>query len=193
MPDIVPLQTLRPDMPYIAAARDTLVSQIAAIDVWAVFLPMPDRAHEHHQMRIAAKRLRYSLDLFRAILPDTVLECIGDLKDLQTELGTLHDIDTLFLSIEDAMIHDSLPQGTKRYEVKRARQAQQRTSLETLLSVTAAERDVCHLRCVELWQALTARQAFAPLHTALHALALLPESAPMTQEGTRAGENRHEH
>jgi CHAD domain-containing protein len=167
-------------MPFAAAARETLHSQLAALFVWAAFLPQPDRAHEHHQMRIAVKRLRYTLDLFGEILPAPALGCLDDLKRLQEELGALHDLDTLFLSIEDAMLHETPATSTKRYEVKRARLAQQRTSLEALLSATAAERDAQHQRSLNLWQETLAHDAFAPLQATLHALDAVPDSRPVT-------------
>ena len=88
-------------------------------------------------------------------------------------LGNLHDFDTLFFSIERAMIQDTSHKKRKRNEAIRARKARQRISLETLLSVTAAERDAQHRRCLALWHDLMHRDAFAPLQRALSTLAAL--------------------
>ena len=62
-------RTLRPDMSFGLAAHETLAAQLATLFVWAAFLATPDRVHEHHQMRIAAKQLRYGLDAFADVLP----------------------------------------------------------------------------------------------------------------------------
>ena len=165
--------TLRPDMPFGLAAHETLSAQLATLFVWSAFLATADRVHEHHQMRIAAKQLRYGLDAFAEVLPASIASVLDDIKALQVTLGNLHDLDTLFLSIEDAMIQGTSRKKRKRNEAIRARQARQRISLEKLVSATAAERDVQHRRCLALWRDLVARDAFAPLQRALSNLAAL--------------------
>ena len=166
-------RTLRPDMPFVVAAHDTLAAQLATLFVWSVFLAAPDRILEHHQMRIAAKQLRYGLDAFAEVLPASIASALDDLKALQVALGNLHDLDTLFLSIERAMIQDTSHKKRKRNEAIRARKARQRISLETLLSATAAERDAQQQRCLAMWRDLVGRDAFAPLQRTLLDLAAL--------------------
>ncbi|MGW8255874.1 MAG: CHAD domain-containing protein [Thermoguttaceae bacterium] len=56
-------------------------------------LSRPDDQQSHHLLRIAAKRLRYTIEIVRPIYSDgmgTVLEAI---KKLQTLLGEIHDCD----------------------------------------------------------------------------------------------------
>lgn len=171
MSNSIASRTLRPDMPYALAAHEALAAQLATLFVWSAFLSKNDHIVEHHQMRIAAKRLRYSLDAFADILPPIALSCVDDLKALQAELGTLHDLDTLYLSVESAMINGTAKKKRKRNEAIRTKQAKQRASLELLLSATAAERDAQQRRCQDLWQRLLQREAFAPLQRALIILA----------------------
>lgn len=53
-----------------------------------------DRAAELHALRIACKRLRYSIELFEGELPK--LKAAGQrLAQLQDELGVVHDCDVL--------------------------------------------------------------------------------------------------
>jgi CHAD domain-containing protein len=177
MPEIIPARALRPDMPFALAAYEALASHLAAVYVWATFLPQPDRAHEHHQMRIAAKRLRYVLDAFAGVLPPDAEACAADLKQLQTALGTLHDLDTLFISVEDAMIQVKPAPHRPHNEARRARTARRRASLDTLLSTIAAERDALHQQCLAVWRDIQTRDAFAPLRRALHTLATTPTAA----------------
>ena len=47
----------------------------------------------HHQMRIAAKKLRYTLEAFQVILPLQVKEIEKGVKKLQDLLGEVHDCD----------------------------------------------------------------------------------------------------
>ncbi|HYH85873.1 MAG TPA: CHAD domain-containing protein [Pyrinomonadaceae bacterium] len=53
----------------------------------------PLKAGPLHDMRIAAKRLRYALELFAACFGDEAKELAHRLADLQTALGDLHDCD----------------------------------------------------------------------------------------------------
>ncbi len=64
----------------------------------AAGLAYPDQHERHHAMRIAAKRLRYTLELARPVFSDNAagsqLAETGDaVKRLQTLLGEIHDCD----------------------------------------------------------------------------------------------------
>jgi CHAD domain-containing protein len=174
MTDVIAARTLRPDMPFTLAASETLAAQLATVRVWARFLPQADRPHEHHQMRIAIKQLRYSLDAFEQVLPEDALACVKDLKAIQDALGVLHDSDVLFQTIEETLV--PMHSSHKRHgnEAARAHAQRERTSLESLLSATAAERDAQHRHALNLWQELESRAAFVPLDRAVISLAQLP-------------------
>ena len=189
MTDSIAARSLRPDMPFALAASETLAAQLAAMRVWERFLPQADRPHEHHLLRIAIKRLRYSLDAFAEVLPAEATECVPDLKRIQDALGVLHDQDVLFQSIEDALAPDKGGGKRKRKgnEARRARAARQRASLESLLSATAAARDAQHRRSLDLWNELNTRAIFAPLDRAVISLVRLSSPAaamPSSEEST---------
>ncbi len=65
------------------------------------YIAEPDRVYELHQMRIAAKRLRYTLEIFQGAFEQfTTLGkpygvVIEEIKGLQEHLGDLHDADVL--------------------------------------------------------------------------------------------------
>jgi CHAD domain-containing protein len=171
----VRLRSLHPEMPFAAAAREVLAAHLATLQMWAAFLPQTERAHEHHQMRIAAKRLRYSLDACESLMPEIAKHCVPVLKNLQTELGTLHDLDVMAQSIESSLATGH--QG-KPGEAAQARATQQQASLEALLSATATDRERQHRRCLALWQEIVAHDVFAPLQSAILALQHLSDSLP---------------
>lgn len=50
-------------------------------------------AERHHQMRIAAKRLRYTLEICQPAYDGALAEPLATVKDLQTLLGEVHDCD----------------------------------------------------------------------------------------------------
>ena len=62
---------------------------------WSDFVDDPYRIRELHDLRIAAKRLRYSLEIFEGVLPEFSKEAVNELTQLQDELGDLHDSDVI--------------------------------------------------------------------------------------------------
>jgi putative phosphoesterase len=48
---------------------------------------------QHHQMRITAKRLRYTMEIFSPLYEDNLKEFISLLKQIQDYLGEMHDCD----------------------------------------------------------------------------------------------------
>ncbi len=183
----VPLRSLHPAMPFAAAAREVLAAHLATLQMWSAFLPQARHAHEHHQMRIAAKRLRYSLDACASLLPDVAERCVPPLKNLQTELGTLHDLDVMLQSIESALAASQTNQQGKHGEAAHARATRQQASLEALQRATANDREHQHRRCLRLWQEIVDHDIFAPLQTAIQALQHLSDSLP-APDGSRAKE-----
>ena len=53
----------------------------------------PDDHEQHHAMRIATKRLRYTLEIARPVYPGRLNEAIGAIKRVQSLLGAVHDCD----------------------------------------------------------------------------------------------------
>jgi CHAD domain-containing protein len=58
-----------------------------------------DREH-HHMMRIAAKRLRYTLEISRPMCPGRLDDAVEKVKRLQTLLGDLHDCDVWLAALD---------------------------------------------------------------------------------------------
>jgi CHAD domain-containing protein len=56
-------------------------------------LAEPQNAPQHHAMRIAAKRLRYTIEVYKPACAGLLDEPIEVLKQLQTLLGEVHDCD----------------------------------------------------------------------------------------------------
>ncbi len=53
----------------------------------------PEDAESHHAMRIAAKRLRYTLEVFRPLYGGPIEKFIATARDTQRRLGEIHDCD----------------------------------------------------------------------------------------------------
>jgi len=59
----------------------------------------PDASEAQHNMRIAAKRLRYVLEIFAPCLGEEAKAARGAAKHLQSVLGDLHDCDQMLTKV----------------------------------------------------------------------------------------------
>jgi len=64
-----------------------------ALMKYASFVPRAECIAEHHAMRIAAKRLRYTMEVFAPLCEDELRMSLQAVRDLQERLGQLHDCD----------------------------------------------------------------------------------------------------
>jgi CHAD domain-containing protein len=98
---------------------------------WTKYVDDAFHIQELHDMRIAAKRLRYTLEIFEEVLPEAVAPIIIEVTHIQEELGALHDSDVsiallrLCLGSEDSGIV---------YEDALANAAQKRTRGKSMLN-----------------------------------------------------------
>ena len=90
---------LRPSM--YAQARQHLSKRVCRCQAWADSLDTPDHIEGHHYLRIAVKKLRYSLELFSPLLEGQLDAYIKQIKPLQTLLGDIHDCDVWGEQIND--------------------------------------------------------------------------------------------
>jgi len=85
----------------------------------------PEAKDQQHQMRIAAKRLRYIMEAFVNLYGDVLQERITVVRDLQDRLGELHDCDVWIDSLNardaenpglDALLHDRVEARLSGYD-----------------------------------------------------------------------------
>lgn len=65
------------------------------------FIEDPTKVAQHHQMRIAAKHLRYTLEAYAGLYPRGLKQEITTFKHLQDILGDIHDCDVWAAFLED--------------------------------------------------------------------------------------------
>jgi CHAD domain-containing protein len=76
-----------------ANARKIVAVRTAEFFGFAPFLSDPTNVTELHAMRIAAKRLRYALEIFADVLDADAVGCIDLIKEFQDVVGDIHDHD----------------------------------------------------------------------------------------------------
>jgi CHAD domain-containing protein len=78
---------------HILAQKEDLLASARALDD-------PADAHGHHQMRIAAKKLRYTLEISDRAYEGRLADFIAGCKQMQSLLGDVHDCDVWVQEIE---------------------------------------------------------------------------------------------
>ena len=89
------LAELDPNAPTGQNARRIAHIRLDEMYGWAANVDNPYEVRGLHNLRIAAKRLRYTLEIFEDVLPPTCQVISNELAQMQDELGVLHDSDVM--------------------------------------------------------------------------------------------------
>jgi CHAD domain-containing protein len=76
-------------------ARIIAKTRLEELYSWEQYVDNPYHVRELHNLRIAAKRLRYTLEIFGDILPSSIAPLLKEIEQIQEELGSLHDSDVM--------------------------------------------------------------------------------------------------
>lgn len=101
---------------------------------------IPDAGEAQHDMRIAAKRLRYVLEIFASCLGEEAESARLAAKQLQSVLGDLHDCDLMLTKIEQ---------------------------IGSVAALVRERRKRLFHEFVELWQSETSKGTWAAIEAAL--------------------------
>jgi hypothetical protein len=102
-----PRSSRKTQLPLLEFAAQVIEARLKELVAYDATVRQPDAVSELHEMRIAAKRLRYTLELFREIYVDSTTigplydEVIEGVKLLQEHLGGVHDADVLVPELTD--------------------------------------------------------------------------------------------
>jgi CHAD domain-containing protein len=138
----------------------------------------PARVRELHDMRIAAKRVRYVLELTGHCFGEVGEEAEAVAKDLQGILGEIHDCDMLIPRVDQELAtlraQDALALARLSPEIDdlpmAIRLAPGRTryrGLETLAAALTARRALLHDAFVKRWQTVKDDELYARLAATL--------------------------
>jgi len=90
-----PITGLNPQDPTGKNARMIAKVRLEDLYSWETFVDNPYNIAELHNMRIAAKRLRYTFEVFEDVLPVASKAVLKELVQIQEELGNFHDSDVM--------------------------------------------------------------------------------------------------
>ena len=98
-----PVPGIDPAEPTLDNARRILRVRSAEFYSREGIVDDPTASEELHDLRISAKRLRYTIELFAHVLGPDANAAIGVVKDLQERLGDLHDADVRIALVADEL------------------------------------------------------------------------------------------
>ncbi len=148
---------------------------------WSQYVDNPYHVRELHNLRIAAKRLRYTLEVFEEVLPAACHAIVKELTSVQDELGALHDSDVMIAllrlclgSQDSGTAYEEALLDAKKYQDKKgftlpadlvadllepgvAPTAEQRYGLERMLLKQQQQREEQYSAFRQHWYQLQAR------------------------------------
>jgi CHAD domain-containing protein len=97
--ELLPEEDIRCAMAFRSHAKKILRARTAKLLALAPYARMPERIKELHRLRIAAKKLRYTLELLRPWYGPGINKYIHASRALQDVLGDLHELDVLIAAM----------------------------------------------------------------------------------------------
>lgn len=93
----------------LAHAMDRMEAMVAL----EIYVRVQDACLEHHQMRIAGKKLRYALEIFSPAFDDALRPNIKLMKEMQDVLGEMHDCDVWACLLKEGRYRSKAAQGLR--------------------------------------------------------------------------------
>lgn len=177
-------------------ARIIARTRLEELELWGRYAHDPQRSDELHDLRIAAKRLRYTLEIFADALPPEIAAITEEVTQIQEELGALHDSDVLMALLRlcsrqaeraEGQVQDSHAQAVAAQheagkhlitdialvahllDADTAPAQIQRVSLQHLLESTKQQREAQYVVFREHWDSLQERNFQGDIRSILDA------------------------
>jgi CHAD domain-containing protein len=87
-------------------AEERLTILLANLLSYEIYIDDPQRAEELHALRIAAKRLRYTLQVYASLYDGALDPAISAAKSIQNLLGEMHDCDVWLAALPDFLLQE---------------------------------------------------------------------------------------
>jgi putative phosphoesterase len=133
---------------------------------------------KHHEMRIAAKHLRYTMELFSPLYDQRLVPYITMMKEFQDILGEMHDCDVWSASIPTIL--EKLKQShDKKTDNDTSNQYEDiKYGLVAFLQFIRSRRHALYTEFVQLWEKYKNNSTLSSLKSQMNYSAVLPSSYP---------------
>jgi hypothetical protein len=112
---------------------------------FAPYVEDPTRIEEIHNLRIAAKRLRYTLEMFRFAFPKDLKALINEVKAIQSAIGDMRDADIMVETVRGILEGRASARAARLMDIatssERGTLAQRKQRVGEALSAPTALRD----------------------------------------------------
>jgi CHAD domain-containing protein len=134
----------------VAASRIAIrLTKLLSYEGW---VHNPDAIAEHHAIRIAAKKLRYTIEVYSPLYRRGLKKPLARVKKIQEILGDLHDCDVWIDQVMVMLVKERLTStATPGRENKRVSNV---TKYKHFLAEREKERKILYLRFVRFWDSL---------------------------------------
>jgi CHAD domain-containing protein len=119
------------------------------------YVEHPEQAEQLHEMRIAAKWLRYTMELFAPAYRGDLKQQIAAVKKIQELLGDLHDSDVRLWILDEMRSHSLDPRGLEA--MRTLRPAPIISALKNLHEMEVGVRQGCYEAFRKEWRKLARR------------------------------------
>lgn len=126
-------------------ARRIIGTRLDEMLSFSEYVDDPANITEIHNLRIAAKRLRYTLELFRFAFPSKIGGLIDEVKTIQEHIGNMHDADVMRERVLETLERDSNVRLERLVEIAAATErgtiAQRHQRLRSAMTNKSVPRD----------------------------------------------------
>ncbi len=122
----------------------------------------PEQVEPLHAMRIAAKHLRYAMEIFSPLYGEDFEGILRTVRQVQTQLGEIHDCD-VWIAWLPAFLEQER-QRTVEYHGNRRALGKLAPGIEHLRAERQERRQVCHREFAEFWQRLRDEDTWGQLY-----------------------------
>jgi CHAD domain-containing protein len=176
----------------VAQTRKAILEHLDSLLVYEDCLDEPEDFEQHHAMRIAAKRLRYTVEISDPVYDGGLAEHVKAVKQLQTFLGDVHDCDVWSEDLR-AFGRDERRRIAARFGDDGPYE-RLRPGIEHLAEDRRARRRALFEQLVAYWRELRADRQWERLVESLehdgHPVEQSPEESPSGEEQASCGESR---
>jgi putative phosphoesterase len=122
------------------------------------YVLMENEKLKHHEMRMYAKKLRYTMEVFAPLYNDKLAEEIDNIKNFQDVLGEMHDCDVWMDYILKFVEKQKNKIAAKKTDLAKLEQA-----LDNFLTLLSQKRKENYSQFVHLWQQNKENEFFSRL------------------------------
>jgi CHAD domain-containing protein len=170
--------------PLYELAFHTLQLSLDQFLSYEIFIHQVEKIHELHLMRIAAKRLRYTMEVFSALYAGKIDPYLAIMKDVQQQLGEIRDCDVWMEYIP--VFLEKERKRTQQYYGRKDAIRRLMPGIEYLEQNRRQERDRLYRGFLKNWQSWRTQDIWLHLRELILQTTLSQESGNTVEPQTAA-------